>query len=193
MKKQFTLIELMVVIAIIAILAGMLIPAVNLARATAEQTACMSNLGQLGKAEAMFQVDSMRKISSAQNPWDYCNQVFCLWEYVGNATAIFLCPSDPYQDLSQVAEKKWAATGVTDPEKIEMRMSYLANGGVHWIYNSNNNGTTWLNTFYKTSNDIEYLNQLLTISSVKSPAGTISLGENNGVNRQNIYSRRRWQ
>ena len=185
MKRQFTLVELMVVIAIIAILAGMLIPAISHARGKAEQTACMNNLSQLGKAEAMYQVDNMRKISSAQNPWDYCGQLYCLWEYVGNDTKIFLCPADPYQDLSKVAEKKWAATGVADAEKIEMRMSYLTNGGVHYIYNDKNNGSSWLNSYYKSKNYSEYLNQLLTMSSVKSPAGTISQGENNGVNRQN--------
>ena len=65
-----------------------------------------------------------------------------------------------------------------------MRMSYLTNGGVHYIYDGNNNGTKWLN--FKNKNYNEYLNLLLTMSSVGSPAGTISQGENNGVNRQKI-------
>ena len=55
MKHSFTLVEMLTVIGIIVILAGLLLPAVNRARGTAERTACMNNLSQLGKAEAMFQ------------------------------------------------------------------------------------------------------------------------------------------
>ena len=55
--RGFTLIELLVVIAIIAILAAILFPVFAQARNKARQTACLSNLKQLGTGFAMYTQD----------------------------------------------------------------------------------------------------------------------------------------
>jgi prepilin-type N-terminal cleavage/methylation domain-containing protein len=56
-RAGFTLIELLVVIAIIAILAAILFPVFAQAREKARQTACMSNLKQIGTGFAMYVQD----------------------------------------------------------------------------------------------------------------------------------------
>ncbi len=60
MKFKFTLLELLIVIAIIAILASMLLPALSRAKDIAERTNCASNMKQLYTSLAMYESDYNR-------------------------------------------------------------------------------------------------------------------------------------
>lgn len=57
-RETFTLIEMLIVIAIVAILASMLLPALNKAREHAESIRCTNNLKQLGVVASLYFQDN---------------------------------------------------------------------------------------------------------------------------------------
>lgn len=69
-RSGFTLVELLVVIAVIGILVGLLLPAVNLARSAARSAQCQSNLRQMGVGFQAFATTSGGKLCTGNFDWE---------------------------------------------------------------------------------------------------------------------------
>lgn len=115
-RRGFTLIELLMVVAVIAILAGLLFPVFSSAREAARRTVCVSNLRQLGSAAAMYTQDYDETLpctwdgaigaggnagsggwlawSNFRGPTRFVPEQGSLNSYVKSA-ALFTCPDDP--------------------------------------------------------------------------------------------------
>lgn len=92
-RRGFTLVELLIVITIIVILAGLTFPVLVRAREAARRTSCASNERQLGMSLMLYMQDHDDQLPDGtfgNEGMGWAGQVFT---YVRNV-AIFRCPSD---------------------------------------------------------------------------------------------------
>lgn len=117
MRQMFSLIELLVTVAVIAILAGLLLPALNSARQKGQAIRCVSNLKQQGNCHSLYAADFDDWIIGEQGDYGeasnyyvyYWWRKFRLLGYTGEKlrqyedlkgpagqNGIFVCPSQSY-------------------------------------------------------------------------------------------------
>jgi len=117
-RYAFTVIELLIVLAIISLLAGLIFSTLNCARGSARSIVCRNNLRQLGVGAALYSSDTGRlpvilgwlyAYSTAKDDWE-AKDVSSgqLYPYVGERRS-YMCPSERFVPLSHSGKTSGAA------------------------------------------------------------------------------------
>ena len=132
-RGYFTLLELLIVIAIIAIIAGMLLPALNRARERANSIACVSNLRQIQYAVGGYADDHRGIFPNVYgNSWSVDKDLDANWIYTLyqgkylTSGGVFICRSQ--HRITDDADAKFLA----DP--LSVRLYNNGSYGFNWLY-----------------------------------------------------------
>ena len=127
MKRNFTLLELLIVVGVIAILTGLLAPALNAARDKATSISCVGNLKQIGFAYASYVSDwnftPTVKYTGVQIRWVDLLEPHLAKKSEKRTGNIFVCPAD------RRPEDKLAVSGTVDTNKLSYGMNQCYSKG----------------------------------------------------------------
>lgn len=146
-RRGFTLIELMVVIAIIALLLAILLPALGSAKNSARRIACATNLKQIGIGMQRYlgrnndrypHASYMPSITEALTPDQNATYIAdVLLEDVGGNPNVFKCPND-FPDSGRDAPNTGLSYFQSERISYEYRI-FLGGTSIQEVVNSMNN------------------------------------------------------
>jgi prepilin-type N-terminal cleavage/methylation domain-containing protein/prepilin-type processing-associated H-X9-DG protein len=127
----FTLIELLTVIAIVAVLAAILFPVFTQTRDKARQTACLTNGKQVGLSYVLYMQDNDGRLPLTNHQGGLASWIQACQPYI-KGRGIYRCPSDTTTRTWARTEAEW-----TDKTIPVRRSSYFLNA---WLSGANRFG-----------------------------------------------------
>lgn len=127
-KHAFTLMEILIVVAIIAILSAILFPVFSRVRENARSKNCMNNQRQIALAVLQYVQDNNRHFPPAEDP-DNTEPEGWSMALGLNSPQLFQCPSVDHEDDSGVTDY-WMNAGLFGPNGTglhDVRLRYPAN------------------------------------------------------------------
>jgi prepilin-type N-terminal cleavage/methylation domain-containing protein/prepilin-type processing-associated H-X9-DG protein len=168
-NNGFTLVELLVVIAVIGILVALLLPALSTAKNRAQRTSCANNLRQINLGVRMYSDDSADKAPSSPNTND---EVFNFTAYkkqmkdqlgLNGASSAretpFACPADIFYYEFSATNQSYFQQSLHDQAHYDFS-SYWFNAGTPTRFGTNSPGIAGR-----------------SISSIRHPSKTVLVAE----------------